>query len=85
MCHIPLTLQVYDLSVTSGGRGDGGEVNAERSAKPVIAIQDYVALLDTFQETSGECLDVFVVTKTVISSRVCGDQHRYFKQKHDVI
>lgn len=51
----------------------------------MIAVQDYVALLDTFKEISGECLDVFVVTKPVISSRVCGDQYRYFKQKHDVI
>ena len=67
------TLHVYDLIFASGGGGDVSVVSREKAAQASDCRHIY-----------GYKYLIFLVRTQDTSSRVCGDQNRFFKTKHDV-
>lgn len=68
-CPITPILHVYQLTFTSGGRGDDGGVTSKKAAKEAIAVQVCiwafvsVRTQDIFEETWGH-FHTFVATET---------------------
>lgn len=70
-CHITLILHVYDLTLISGGGGDGGGFTGEKAVMSLT--QDWgVCTRDTpeyVEEDLRTCLAELVVTKKDILSK----------------
>lgn len=72
MCHIVFKLHVFDLTVISGGGGNGGAITGMKAAEPVTTVEHCVstfvsmASLENFKVTLGQFHAAFVATKHLI-------------------